>query len=91
MESSNDNNKKSKTRWWVLYLIMGSIWYFGQSFKKSGSDEFIIAIIAISAGFFYNSLKEKLRIQNKIAKGIAAYFILYFVSALLMGFFTALF
>ncbi len=92
----NEQNKKvqqavpAKNRWFAGYLIAGLIWTFAQTFKKNTIDEFIILVIAITAGVLYHRLKSKIKVKNETGKIAITFIILYIVSALLIGFLTSL-
>jgi uncharacterized membrane protein required for colicin V production len=64
--------------------------YFGQTFNRSVIDEFTVLVIAIIAGYFYHGLKRKIKIKNETVRILITYFILLFVSAVLIGFCTAI-
>jgi predicted PurR-regulated permease PerM len=92
----NEQNKEvqqsvpTKNKWFAGYLIAGLIWKFAQSFKKNTMDEFIILVIAITAGVLYHRLKSKIKVKNEAGKIAITFIILYIVSALLIGFLTSL-
>lgn len=94
----NETNKQefqqptpAKRGFWLAgYIVAGLILAFSQSFKKTATDEFIILVIAIAAGFLYHRLKLKIKLKSEILKVIITFMILSIAAAFLIGFLTAI-
>lgn len=89
--TGNQKNKSRSNKWsFGGYIVAGLIWTLARSFRKSITDELIILIVAVGAGFLYYRLKSKIKFKNETVAGITAFVILYIISALLIGFLTVL-
>lgn len=89
-EIKKDQVIEIRNKWFVGYIIAGTIWVLAQTFKKTTLDELVILVIAIVAGLSYRNLKSKIKIKNETGRIILTFGILYIVTAFLIGFLTAL-
>ncbi|MCR4325634.1 MAG: hypothetical protein NUV59_02405 [Patescibacteria group bacterium] len=71
--------------WGIGFLLAACVNYFSQQFNKTSLDEFIIVIVAVSAGVLYHKVKPRLSIKSGGWAGVAAFFILLFGSAAVIG------
>ena len=89
-KQENQPQTITKNKWFAGYVVAGLIWYFSQGFSKTTTDELIILVIAIGAGFFYHRLKAKIKIKNEVARIIITFIILEVIAGGLVGFLTTL-
>jgi len=105
MEKQNNQSQPTiKESWFAGYIVavltfilMGGfssrLYFtsFPQKFLKTSTDEFIILVLAIGAGFFYHLLKRKIKIKYEIVRIIITFIVLVMISGFLADHLTRLF
>ena len=68
MESGRKNSKgirKWASKWGIVYIFSGVIWYLSQGFVNSTGDEITVLVIAILAGYSFYLLDKKYKSTKK--------------------------
>lgn len=92
-DSKNIPKKRfSLWRWSPGFLITAYLLLMGQKLAKTTADEFVFAIVAVTAGILYSKITKRITfIKNNILKGIVVAVGLLVVSAFLAGVLTRIF